>query len=229
MESLPRTSLGGCFRSYCTYCLVSLVRIHICLVLNPGWSCFTNIPPKSYTSHWDPEMKGTSSLHQLGPDSCPFVGPVFETWVQPALIIHGKLGTTQRRFRDANWLEGNVFSQKWSVSVCLVLCDPGDTGDTGTFRVYSQAQLRTSHRHQRWQTCLFGDFQFIHVAFLSHVPAGWNDFFFWLFPPWLSHSRWFGTLSVHAGAPMKSLLPYLLWRRRPRVLLNYLNCFMLFS
>ena len=68
------------------------------------------------------------------------------------------------------------------MSVCLVLCDPGDTGDTGTFRVYSQAQLRTSHRHQRWQTCLFGDFQFIHVAFLSHVPAGWNVFF-WVIPP----------------------------------------------
>ena len=58
---------------------------------------------------------------------------------------------SQRRFRDANLLEGNVFSQKWSVSVCLVLCDPGEF----LYLPFLFPSSTPSHRHQRCGTIFF--------------------------------------------------------------------------
>ena len=181
---------------------MSLVRIHICLVLNPGWSCFTNIPPQKATPHIGTLKWREPVLNQLGPDSCPFVGPVFETWVPwtcASFMACCDDSKDHWRFKwcffDGLLTAGFLGENRWIVNgdsgmriywkamysakngQCLYVWCCVILENSCTFRFYSQAQLRTSHRHQRWQTCLFGEFQFIHVAFLSHVHAGWNDFF----------------------------------------------------
>ena len=87
----------------------------------------------------------------------------------------------QRRFRDANLLQGNVFSQKWSVSVCLVLCDPEDTG---TFRFYSQAN--TSERAidiNVGKPVFFVENSNLYMLHFSAMFMVGTIFFWGLFPP----------------------------------------------